>query len=104
MSRKKITIAAGVILSILIMPSASSLAFAQYLPGQGETGLDDYLKSYKDRVQIVQNLPGEGSGTPIFAADGVLGAVLLSTGVFGGVAGAFFFMGRKGKYAAIGRG
>jgi len=28
----------------------------------------------------------------------------LSTGVFGGIASAFFVKGRKGKYAAMGRG
>lgn len=103
MSGKKI-IVTGVILSILILPSVSSLAFAQYIPSQGTTGLDDYLKLSQERVRIATENPGTGSGTPMFALDGILGALLLSTGVFGGVATAFFVRGRKGKYAAMGRG
>ena len=103
MSRKK-TIIAGVMLSILILPSVSSLAFAQYIPSSGNTGLEDYLKLSEDRVKIASENPSTGSGTPMFAADGVLGALILSTGVFGGIASAFFIRGRKGKYAAMGRG
>lgn len=103
MSEKKTIIAAGVMLSILILPSAS-LAFAQYIPSQGQTGLDDLMKLSQDRVRIAKENPHAGSGTPMFALDGVLGALLLSTGVFGGIATAFFVKGRKGKYAAMGRG
>ncbi|WP_428326446.1 hypothetical protein [Nitrosopumilus sp.] len=103
MSRKK-TIITGVMLSVLILPSVSSLAFAQYLPSSGNTGLEDYLKLSEDRVKIASENPSTGSGTPMFAADGVLGALILSTGVFGGIATAFFVRGRKGKYAAMGRG
>lgn len=103
MSRKK-TIIAGVMLSVLILPSVSSLAFAQYIPSSGSTGLEDYLKLSEDRVKIASENPESGSGTPMFAADGVLGALMLSTGVFGGIASAFFIRGRKGKYAAMGRG
>lgn len=103
MSEKKTIIAAGVILSILIVPSAS-LASAQYIPYQGQTGLDDLMKLSQERVRIANENPHTGSGTPMFAADGVLGALLLSTGVFGGIASALFVKGRKGKYAAMGRG
>jgi len=97
-------IVAGAILSIMILPSASSLAFAQYLPQQGSTGFDDYIQLAKDRVKISNENPGTGSGTPLFAADGVLGSLVLSTGIFGGIAAAFFVKGRQGKYAAMGRG
>ncbi|WP_428325442.1 hypothetical protein [Nitrosopumilus sp.] len=103
MNRKK-TIIAGVMLSVLILPSVSNLAFAQYLPSSGHTGLEDYLKLSEDRVRIANENPSTGSGTPMFAADGVLGALILSTGIFGGIASAFFVRGRKGKYAAMGRG
>ena len=103
MSGKKIIIT-GVMLSILILPSVSSLAFAQYIPSSGYTGLEDYLKLSEDRVRIANENPSTGSGTPMFAADGILGALILSTGVFGGIAAAFFVRGRKGKYAAMGRG
>lgn len=104
MSEKKIIIVTGVMLSILILPSVSSLAYAQYLPTYGQTGLDDYLKLSEERVRIASENPHTGSGTPMFASDGVLGALVLSTGVFGGIATTFFVKGRKGKYAAMGRG
>ena len=103
MSGKKIIIT-GVMLSVLILPSVSGLAFAQYIPSSGHTGLEGYLDLYEDRVRIANENPGTGSGTPMFAADGILGALILSTGVFGGIAAAFFVRGRKGKYAAMGRG
>ena len=103
MSGKKIIIT-GVMLSVLILPSVSGLAFAQYIPSSGHAGLEGYLDLYEDRVRIANENPGTGSGTPMFAADGILGALILSTGVFGGIAAAFFVRGRKGKYAAMGRG
>jgi len=95
---------AGVIFSILILPSVSSIAFAQYITTNGQTGLDDYLKLAKDKVVLANDNPKAGSGIPIFAADGVVGALILSTGIFGGVATTFFIRSRQGKYAAIGRG
>jgi hypothetical protein len=104
MTEKKIAIVAGVMFSILILPSVSGVAFAQYISTDGQTGLDDYLQLAQDRVAIANDNPKAGSGTPMFAADGVLGALILSTGIFGGVAAAFFIRGRQGKYAAIGRG
>jgi len=104
MSGKKIIIATGVMLSILILPSVSELAFAQYLPIKGQTGLDELLKLSEERVRIANENPHTGSGTPMFALDGVLGSLILSTGMFGGIAAAFFIKGRKGKYAAMGRG
>ena len=104
MERKKITIASGVMLSLLILPSVSTMVYAQYDPLEKTTGLDDYLKLSKDRVAIAAENPGTGSGTPMFAAEGILGAIVLSTGVFGGIAAAFFVIGCKGKYATIGRG
>jgi len=98
------TMVAGVIFSILILPSVSSIAFAQYITTNGQTGLDDYLKLAKDKVVLANDNPKAGSGIPIFAADGVVGALILSTGIFGGVATTFFIRSRQGKYAAIGRG
>lgn len=105
MSEKKIIMMAGVMLSVLILPSvSSSLAHAQYIPSAGQTGLDDYLELSKERVRMASENPHAGSGTPMFALDGVVGALVLSTGVFGGIATSFFVRGRKGKYAAMGRG
>ena len=103
MTRKKLAIA-GVMFSVLILPSVSSVAFAQYITTDGPTGLGDYIQLAKDKVSLANDNPKAGSGTPMFAADGVLGALILSTGVFGGVAVTFFIRSRQGKYAAIGRG
>ena len=104
MTGKKITILAGVMFSIMILPSVSNVAFAQYLNPDGQTGLDDLLQLAQDRVVLANDNPKAGSGTPMFAADGVVGALILSTGIFGGVAATFFIRSRQGKYAAIGRG
>ena len=101
---KKTAIVTGVMFSILILPSVSSIAFAQYITTDGQTGLDDYLQLAQDKVALANDNPKAGSGTPIFAADGVVGALILSTGIFGGVAATFFIRSRQGKYAAIGRG
>ncbi len=104
MTGKKIIIATGVMFSILILPSVSSVAFAQYISPDGQTGLDDLLQLAQDRVALANDNPHAGSGTPMFAADGILGALILSTGIFGGIAATFFIRSRQGKYAAIGRG
>ncbi len=101
---KKTAIVTGVMFSILILPSVSSIAFAQYITTDGQTGLDDYLQLAQNRVALANDNPKAGSGTPMFAADGVAGALILSTGIFGGIAATFFIRSRQGKYAAIGRG
>ena len=104
MTGKITTIVTGVMFSILILPSVSSVAFGQYLITDGQTWLDNYLQLAQDRVALANDHPQAGSGTPIFAVDGVLGALILSTGIFGGVAATFFIRSRQGKYAAVGRG
>ena len=95
---------AGVIFSIMLFPSVNEIAFAQYLNPNLQTGLDDYLQLAEDKVSVANDNPQAGSGTPMFAADGVVGAVVLSSGVFGGIAASFFIKSRQGKYAAVGRG
>lgn len=104
MTGKKTAIITGVIFGFLILPSVSSFAFAQYFTPDGKTGLDDYLQLAQDKVAIAKDNPQAGSGTPMFAADGVLGALILSTGIFGGVAATFFIKSRQGKYAVVGCG
>ena len=104
MTRKNLAMLAGVIFSIMLFPSVNEIAFAQYLNPNLQTGLDDYLQLAKDKVAVANDNPQEGSGTPMFAADGVVGAVVLSSGVFGGIAASFFIKSRQGKYAAVGRG
>lgn len=85
-------------------------AFAQYMGNVGQGGdtgantLEETLKLAQDRVEYAQNNPATGSGTPYLAADGVLGASAIAGAVFGGIAAAFFFRARSGRYAAQGRG
>ena len=85
-------------------------AFAQYMGNvrdDGKTGkntLEETLKLAKNRVDYAKANPSTGSGTPYLAADGVLGASAIAAAVFGGIAAAFFFRSRTGRYAAQGRG
>lgn len=100
------------LLSVVAMGSMGFLAVAhaQYLGNVGsggETGkntLEEALRIQRERILAVQENPGSGSGTPYLDASGVLGASAIAGAVFGGVAAAFFFRSRSGKYAAMGRG
>lgn len=100
--RQKTHLVAGIFLTamtVILMPPA----FAQYdAPNQGS--LYDWIEDPANKKAIATETDAFGSGTPYFAADGILGASVLSAGVFGGVATMFFIRGRKGKYAAMGRG
>ena len=89
-------------ISLALMVVIIQPAFAQY--DISEKGLYQGMEDSKIKVEIATQKDATGSGTPIFAADGILGASILSGGIFGGVATMFFLRGRKGKYAAIGRG
>ena len=105
----------GALFAVIISLSTAP-AFAQYMGsggtgGSGEGGvsypkmsLEDTLELAKAKVTYAANNPGAGSGTPYMDANGVLGASAIAAAVFGGIAGAFFFRGRSGKYAAQGRG
>ncbi|HJJ23475.1 MAG TPA: hypothetical protein OQH54_07155 [Nitrosopumilus sp.] len=89
---------------------AASVAFAQYMGnvgGAGETGsytLEEALEIQRRRIEAAEANPASGSGTPYLDADGVVGAAVISSAVFGGIAGALLLKGRSGKYAAMGRG
>jgi len=89
-------------ISFVLMVVMLQPAFAQYDVVEKE--LYQGMEDSKTKVAIATQKDAIGSGTPMFAADGIVGASILSAGVFGGVATMFFLRGRKGKYAAIGRG
>jgi len=86
------------------------VAYAYYagnVGADGETGqntLEEALEIQRRRIEAVNENPASGSGTPYLDAGGVLGASAIAGAVFGGIAGAFFFRSRSGKYAAMGRG
>ena len=98
--RHQSVLVAGMSLALLVVMIQP--AFAQY--DVLEKGLYQGMDDSKIKVEIATQDDATGSGTPIFAADGIVGASMLSAGVFGGVATMFFLRGRKGKYAAVGRG
>ena len=97
-----------IVLSLLLIPIGTSIAHAQYLGSIGKDGnigsgnLELALKLANEKVALAKE--GTGSGTPLVAADGVIGASLISAGVFGGIAASFIIRGRHGKYAAQGLG
>ena len=88
----------------------NTVAFAQYMGNvgsQGETGkytLEEALELQRRRIELVEQYPDAGSGTPVMSADGIFGAAAITAAIFGGIAGALFLKGRQGKYAAMGRG
>ncbi len=102
--------AALVAVAVLSVGMMTEQAFAQYLGNVDPTGktgkntLEETLKLQRERVETAKANPATGSGTPYLAADGVLGASAIAAAVFGGIAAAFFFRARSGRYAAQGRG
>ena len=107
---KPILIASILAVYVLGYYGVSGLAYAQYLGNvgdQGETGqntLEETLELAQRRIQAAEENPASGSGTPYLSADGVVGASAIAAAVFGGIAGAFFFRAKSGKYVAQGRG
>ncbi len=85
-------------------------AYAQYLGNVGDNEqigaatLEETLELAKRKVEAAAANPASGSGTPYLSADGVFGSVAISAAIFGGIAGALFYKGKHGKYAAQGRG
>lgn len=86
------------------------VAYAQYMGNVGEGGetgaqtLEETLELARRRIEAAEANPASGSGTPYLDASGVVGASIIAGAVFGGIAAAFFFRARQGKYAAMGRG
>ena len=112
MNKKISTIVLGAMTMVLLTPGMS-MVYAQYTPylgnvgSEGQTGsytLEEALKLSQARVVKANDSPELGSGTPFLALDGAIGASLVSAGVFGGIATAFFVKSKGGKYAVPGRG
>ena len=107
---KTILIASVFVVYVMAYYGLTNYAFAQYMGNvgdEGETGartLEETLELARRKIEAAEANPASGSGTPYLAADGVLGASAIAAAVFGGIAGALFFKGRNGKYAAQGRG
>lgn len=98
---KSYVIFTGVFLTVMAVTLTQPI-FAEY--NDLDKGLYKQMEQSKAKVDIATKIGAEGSGTPVFDADGILGASILSGGIFGGIAATLFIRGRKGKYAAMGRG
>lgn len=99
----KIILAALFVVTVSVVTSQTVFAY------ESQTGktLEQYLaneKLAKKAVEIASSNKGAGSGTPYFAADGVLGASTIAASIFGGIAATFFVRGKQGRYAAQGHG
>ena len=112
MTKKISTIIVGMMTAVLLIPTMS-MVYAEVGPylgnvgPQGQTGsytLEEALAIQKGRVDAARDNPASGSGTPYLDVNGVVGASIIASAVFGGMAGTFFVRGRAGKYAAMGRG
>jgi len=106
----KTLIASILAISIVGFYATTGFAFAQYMGNVGKAGetgastLEETLQLARDRVNYAAANPASGSGTPYLDASGILGSTAIAGAIFGGIAGALFFKGKHGKYAAQGRG
>ncbi len=112
MNKKTSAIIVGIMTAVLLIP-AMSMVFAELAPYSGNVGpegqtgsytLEEALKLSLAKQALVAENNGLGSGTPLLSLDGMVGASIVSAGIFGGIAAAFFVKGKSGKYAAMGRG
>lgn len=81
----------GTLLAVFAASALMPLAFAQTYPQGSNTGmtLEQDLKLARERIEEVKAHPGAGSGTPYLSASGVVGATIISGGIFGGIFVAF---------------
>lgn len=85
------SLAYGPLLAILVSAVLPQMAFAQDYGG-GPTSpmtMEQELELAKKRIELVKAHPGEGSGTPYLSPNGVIGAMLITGAVFGGIFVAF---------------
>ena len=101
--QKNYAVFTGAIFSVVMLVSISQSAFAQY-DVLDKDSLYDWMENPAHKKELATDPDAFGSGTPYFAADGIVGASVLAGGVFGGIATMLFVRGKKGKYAAMGRG
>lgn len=90
---KKPIIIGAALLALFVASSFAPLAVAQYggVGGSnyGASTLEEQLKLARARIAAVQANPHAGSGTPFLDANGVIGAVIISGAIFGGIFIAF---------------
>ncbi|MFZ0184490.1 MAG: hypothetical protein WBV92_01225 [Nitrosotalea sp.] len=88
-----------VLLALFAVSTFVPFAAAQYVPGGGINSLEEDLKLARAKVQAVQDNPHAGSGTPYLDANGVVGATIISGGIFGGIFIAFVVKAKQAEKA-----
>ena len=90
------SILAGILFAFLATATMLPLAAAQAYPTDknGPT-LEEELLLAKQKIDEVKAHPGEGSGTPVLGANGVVGASTIVGAVFGGIFVAFVVQAKR---------
>lgn len=93
-----------VLLALFVASSFAPLAAADYAGIGGNVGgkpttLEDELALARAKVQAVREHPQTGSGTPYLDANGVVGASIISGGIFGGIFIAFVIKTKQAEKA-----
>jgi hypothetical protein len=87
------------LLALYVVSTFAPFAAAQYQAGGGINSLEEELKLARSKIQAVQNNPHAGSGTPYLDAGGVVGASIISGGIFGGIFIAFVIRAKQAEKA-----
>ena len=95
-------ILAGVFFAFLATATMLPLAAAQVYPTEknGPT-LEEELTLARQKIAEVKAHPGEGSGTPVLGANGVVGASTIVGAVFGGIFVAFVVQAKRHAMAKM---
>ena len=88
-----------VLLALFVVSTFVPFAAAQYQAGGGIDSLEEELKLARAKVQMVKDHPATGSGTPFLDANGVVGATIISGGIFGGIFIAFVVKAKQAEKA-----
>ncbi len=91
------SLAYGPPLAVLVLAVLPQMAFALDYGG-GPTSpmtLEQEIDLAKKRIDLVKAHPGQGSGTPYLSPYGVIGATLITGGIFGGIFVAFVVRARQ---------
>jgi hypothetical protein len=92
----KKSILAGIFLVFLATATALPLAEAQVYPSdKNGLTLEEEIALAHKKVEEVKAHPGEGSGTPVLNANGVVGASTIVGAVFGGIFVAFVVQAKR---------
>ena len=92
----KKSILAGILFAFLATATMLPLAAAQVYPtGKNGPTLEETLALARQKIAEVKAHPGEGSGTPVLNANGVVGASTIVGAVFGGIFVAFVVQAKR---------